>query len=81
MWSISFFPEHLGVLVGGDKPEGFRVEAGMMRQQGVEGILQHQQATVGLLRHGEQQADSSVQSCWGKNDAFMFSYLDPFLFL
>lgn len=43
------------------QPVGFGVEPGMMRQQGVESVLQHQQAAVGLLRHGEQQADPAVQ--------------------
>lgn len=46
-----------------DPPEGLGVEAGVVRQHGVEGVLQHEQTTVGLLLHGQQEADPSVKSC------------------
>lgn len=42
------------------KPEGLWIQPGVMRQHGGQSILQHQQAAVSLLLHGEEQADSSV---------------------
>ena len=42
-------------------PEGLGVEAGVVGQHGVQGVLQHEQSAVRLLLHGEQQAQSSVQ--------------------
>lgn len=39
-----------------------------MRQHGGQGVLQHQQAAIRLLLHGEKQADSTVEGCYGNRD-------------
>lgn len=47
-------------------PEGLWVQAGVVRQQGVQSVLQHQQTAVGFLLHGEEETNSSVQSSYRK---------------
>lgn len=42
-------------------PEGARVEAGVVGQHGGQRVLEHQQPSVGLLLHGQQQPDAAVQ--------------------
>lgn len=39
-----------------------------MGQHGGQGVLQHQQTAIRLLLHGEKQADSTVEGCYGNRD-------------
>lgn len=56
----------------GSTPEGFGVEASVMRQHSGQSVLQHQQTTVRLLLHGEEQPDTSVQRRCGDKDRNVF---------
>lgn len=39
-----------------------------MGEHGGQGVLQHQQTAIRLLLHGEEQADSTVEGCYGNRD-------------
>lgn len=60
-------PESI-VSVSRDAPEGLGVQTSVMGQHGGQSVLQHQQTAICLLLHGEKQADSTVEGCYGYRD-------------